>query len=178
MEQLTAMLAFARVVETGSFSRAARELGVSKSAVSKQISRLEDRLGVRLLNRTTRRNSLTEAGTSFFEGCQRMIAEADAAEAAVSHLASAPRGLLKINAPMSFGTRHLSSVAAEFMGRHPDVHVELVLTDRFIDPIEEGFDVTMRIDRRVQLAPGVRFDSTIVRASGYPRPPGDRPARS
>ena len=147
MEQLTAMLAFARVVETGSFSKAARDLGVSKSAVSKQISRLEDRLGVRLLNRTTRRHSLTEAGTSFFEGCQRMLAEVESAEAAVSRLASAPRGTLKINAPMSFGLQHLGPALADFLGAYPELSVDLVLNDRLVDLVEEGFDVGLRIGK-------------------------------
>lgn len=147
MEQLTAMLAFARVVETGSFSKAARDLGVSKSAVSKQISRLEDRLGVRLLNRTTRRHSLTEAGTSFYEGCQRMLAEADSAEAAVSHLASGPRGTLKVNAPMSFGVHHLGPALADFLVTYPELSVDMVLNDRLVDLVEEGFDVGLRIGK-------------------------------
>ena len=147
MEQLTAMLAFARVVETGSFSKAARDLGISKSAVSKQISRLEDRLGVRLLNRTTRRHSLTEAGTSFFEGCQRMLAEADSAEAAVSHLAAGPRGTLKVNAPMSFGIQHLGPALSDFLGAYPELSVDMVLNDRQVDLVEEGFDVGLRIGK-------------------------------
>lgn len=147
MEQLTAMLAFARVVETGSFSKAARDLGISKSAVSKQISRLEDRLGVRLLNRTTRRHSLTEAGTSFFEGCQRMLAEADSAEAAVSHLAAAPRGTLKVNAPMSFGIQHLGPALSDFLGAYPELSVDMVLNDRQVDLVEEGFDIGLRIGK-------------------------------
>ncbi len=147
MEQLTAMLAFARVVETGSFSKAARDLGISKSAVSKQISRLEDRLGVRLLNRTTRRHSLTEAGTSFFQGCQRMIAEADSAAAAVSHLGSAPRGVLKVNVPMSFGVLHLGPALADFLAAYPELSIDMALNDRLVDLVDEGFDVGLRIGK-------------------------------
>ena len=99
--QLDAMALFARVVEAGGFSSAARELGLSKASVSKRIARLEDRLGVRLLNRTTRRLSLSEAGEAFYAGCRRMVSEAEAAEQAVTHLAAAPRGTLRVNAPMN-----------------------------------------------------------------------------
>lgn len=145
MERLDAMAVFAGVVEAESFSGAARALGLSKSAVSKQIGRLEDRLGLRLLNRTTRRLSLTEAGAAFYQGCQRVVAEAEAAERAVTHLASAPRGRLRINAPMSFGLRHISPALPEFLGRYPELAVDLTLNDRVVDLVEEGFDVGVRI---------------------------------
>ena len=145
MYDLMDMAAFARVVEASSFSGAARELGVSKSAVSKQVSRLEDRLGVRLLNRTTRRLSLTEAGARFYEGCQRMLAEAEGAREAVTPLAAAPRGVLRVNAPMTFGVRHLSPALPALMARCPELSVDLVLNDRVVDLVEEGFDVGLRI---------------------------------
>jgi len=145
MERLDAMAAFARVVEAESFSAAARVLGLSKSAVSKQVSRLEDRLGLRLLNRTTRRLSLTEAGAAFYQGCQRVVAEAEAAEQAVTHLAGAPRGRLRVNAPMSFGVRHVSPALPEFLGRYPELAVDLTLNDRMVDLVEEGFDVGVRV---------------------------------
>lgn len=145
MEQLDAMAVFARVVEAESFSGAARRLGLSKSAVSKRVSGLERRLGLRLLNRTTRRLSLTEAGVAFYQGCRRMVAEAEAAEQAVSHLASAPRGRLKINAPMSFGMRHIGPALPEFLARYPEIAVDLTLNDRVVDLVEEGFDVAIRI---------------------------------
>jgi DNA-binding transcriptional LysR family regulator len=147
MEPLDAMAVFARVVEAESFSGAARALGLSKSAVSKQIGRLEDRLGLRLLNRTTRRLSLTEAGAAFYQGCQRVVAEAEAAERAVTRLASAPRGRLRVNAPMSFGVRHISPALPEFLGRYPELAVDLTLNDRVVDLVEEGFDVGVRIAR-------------------------------
>ena len=147
MSDLAAMAVFARVVEEESFSAAARLLGLSKSAVSKQVARLEDRLGVRLLHRTTRRLSLTEEGATFFRGCQRALAEAEAAESAVTHLAAAPRGTLKVNAPMSFGVAHLSPLIPAFMARFPDLKVELELNDRLVDLVEEGFDVGVRITR-------------------------------
>ncbi len=154
MEKLDAMAVFARVVEAESFSGAARALGLSKSAVSKQVSRLEDRLGLRLLNRTTRRLSLTEAGAAFYQGCRRVVAEAEAAEQAVTHLAGAPRGRLRVNAPMSFGVRHVSPALPEFLGRYPELAIDLTLNDRMVDLVEEGFDVGVRI---AQLA-----DSSLV----------------
>jgi DNA-binding transcriptional LysR family regulator len=145
MEKLDTMAVFARVVEAESFSGAARALGLSKSAVSKQVSGLEDRLGLRLLNRTTRRLSLTEAGATFYQGCQRVVAEAEAAEQAVTHLASAPRGRLRVNAPMSFGVRHISPALPEFLRCYPELAVDLTLNDRIVDLVEEGFDVGVRI---------------------------------
>ena len=147
MDHLSAMAVFARVVEMESFSGAARDLGLSKSAVSKRVGRLEDRMGLRLLNRTTRRLSLTEAGAAFYEGCRRVVAEAEAAERAVTRLASAPRGRLKVNAPMSFGVRHLAPALPDFMARYPELTVDLALNDRLVDLVEEGFDVAVRIVR-------------------------------
>lgn len=147
MEDLSAMAVFARVVELESFSGAARALGLSKSAVSKRIGRIEDRMGLRLLNRTTRRLSLTEAGAAFYQGCRRVVAEAEAAERAVTRLASAPRGRLKVNAPMSFGVRHLAPALPDFMARYPELTVDLALNDRVVDLVEEGFDVAIRIAR-------------------------------
>lgn len=145
MDHLSAMAVFARVVEMESFSGAARALGLSKSAVSKRVGRLEDRMGLRLLNRTTRRLSLTEAGAAFYQGCRRVVAEAEAAERAVSRLASAPRGRLKVNAPMSFGVRHLAPALPDFMARYPELNVDLTLNDRVVDLVEEGFDLAIRI---------------------------------
>lgn len=147
MEDLSAMAVFARVVEMESFSGAARALGLSKSAVSKRVGRLEDRMGLRLLNRTTRRLSLTEAGAAFYQGCRRVVAEAEAAERAVTRLASAPRGRLKVNAPMSFGVRHLAPALPDFMARYPELNVDLTLNDRVVDLVEEGFDLAIRIAR-------------------------------
>lgn len=144
-DELDSMALFARVVEAGGFSPAARELGQSKSSVSKRVARLEDRLGVRLLNRTTRRLSLTEAGEAFYAGCRRMLSEAEAAEEAVTYLAAAPRGTLRINAPMSFGQWHLAPALADFLRRCPELSVELVLDDREVNLVQEGFDVGIRI---------------------------------
>lgn len=147
MRDLAGLMTFTRVVELESFSGAARDLGLSKSAVSKQVRRLEDRLGVRLLNRTTRRLSLTEAGRAFYDGCQQVASAADAAERAVSHLSEAPRGTLKVNAPMSFGRLHVGPALPGFLEAHPDLAIDLVLNDRIVDLVEEGFDVAVRIGR-------------------------------
>lgn len=144
-EHLGAMAVFARVVEAGSFSGAAAALGLSKSAVSKQVARLEDRLGVRLLNRTTRQLSLTEAGTAFYDHCRQLVADAEAAEAAVTHLASAPRGTLRVTAPMSFGQHHVAPALPAFLAAYPELSVDLQLNDRWVDVIEEGFDLAIRI---------------------------------
>lgn len=142
---LAEMAVFARVAEARSFTAAARELGMTKSAVSKQVARLEAHLGLRLLNRSTRRLSLTEAGTAFLGGCQQMVAEAEQAEQAVSFLAAAPRGTLSLNAPVSFGTRHILPGLAEFLAAYPELRVEVTLNDRVVDLVEEGFDAAVRI---------------------------------
>ncbi len=147
MARLDAMEVFAEVVEAESFSAAARRLEISKSAVSKQIARLEDRLGVRLLNRTTRRLSLTEAGATYYAACRRVLDEAETAERAVSNLAAAPHGLLKLNAPMSFGFLHLAAAIPAFHARYPEITVEAAMNDRFVDLVEEGYDLAVRITR-------------------------------
>lgn len=142
---LSAILAFVEVVEGGSFSAAARRLGLTRSAVSRQVAGLEDRLGARLLNRTTRRLSVTEAGAVYHQRCVRILAEAAAAERAVADLDDAPRGLLRVNAPMSFGLGHLGPAVAEFLVRHPAIRVDLTLDDRVVDLVGEGFDLAVRI---------------------------------
>ncbi len=139
------MAAFVEVVEGRSFSAAARKLGLTRSAVSRQVAGLEDRLGVRLLNRTTRQLSVAEAGAVYFEHCVRILAEAAAAERAVMDLDEAPRGLLRVNAPMSFGLGHLGPAVAEFLTRHPAIKVALTLDDRVVDLVGEGYDVAVRI---------------------------------
>lgn len=147
MDQLDGIAVFARVAERGSFTAAARDLNLSKSAVSKQIARLEERLGARLLNRTTRRLSLTEVGQAYFERIRRIVADAEEAEHAVTSLHAEPRGTLRINAPMSFGIQHLAPALPDYMALYPDVTVDIAFNDRRIDLIEEGFDVGIRIGR-------------------------------
>ena len=147
MENLAAMAVFARVAEAKSFSEAARRLGVSKSAVSKQVAGLERSLKARLLNRTTRRLSLTEVGTAFYEHCARMVAEAEAAELAVSRLYAEPRGVLRVTSPAAFGHLHIAPAIPDFIRRHPDVSVQIVMNDRTVDLAEEGFDIAIRMSR-------------------------------
>jgi len=147
MRSLDEIEAFAAVVEHSSFTRAADELNVGKSAISKQIAKLEDRLGAQLLVRTTRKISTTEVGQAFYERCRGIITELEDAERSVIDLHEEPRGLLRINAPMSFGIMHLGREVADFMSRHQSLSVELDLNDRVVDVIEEGYDLVIRIMR-------------------------------
>lgn len=136
---------FVHVVEAGSFSAAARDLGATPSAMSKQISALEDRLGARLLNRTTRRLSLTETGEALFERARPALGALAEAEEAVVALNAAPRGRLRVNMPASFGEAHVAPVLPGFMQRYPDVSLEVTQTDRFVDLVAEGVDVAIRV---------------------------------
>ena len=145
MDRLDSMRAFTRVVDEGGFAAAARRIGLSRSVVNKAVINLENELGVQLLRRSTRQVTPTDTGLAFYDRCVRILDDVDEAITAVKELQEMPTGNLRINAPMSFGTLHLSSLVAEFMAAHPEVHVELVLNDRFVDPIEEGFDVTLRV---------------------------------
>jgi DNA-binding transcriptional LysR family regulator len=180
---LNAFAVYAKVVELGSFTAAAEALKLSKSMVSRHISMLEDALGVRLLNRTTRKLSLTEAGTVVFERASRIVAEADEAERDAVCIEGAVRGKLRINAPMSFGIRELGPVLPKFLARYPELTVELALNDRLVDLMEEGFDVSLRASRLVdssfiakQLAPVRRLivgTPDYFRKHGTPKHPHD-----
>jgi DNA-binding transcriptional LysR family regulator len=145
MELLTGIAVFVRVVESGSFTAAATRLDLSKSVVSKHVTRLEEHLGARLLNRTTRRLSLTEAGRVLYERSRKGLTQIEEATSEVSRLQDVPRGTLKINAPMSFGILHLAPALTEFLRRYPELTVDMSLDDRQIDVIAEGFDVSVRI---------------------------------
>ncbi len=145
MEHLEGLPVFVRTVREGSFSAAARALDLTPSAVSKQIGRLEDRLAVRLFNRTTRRLSLTEEGAAFYERASRILADLEDAAAAVSSLRQDPRGRLRVTMPTGFGVIHLLPALPDFLARYPSLTLELDLNDRFVNMIEEGFDVAMRI---------------------------------
>lgn len=142
---LNLLVAFAKVAEAGSFTAAAAEMACSKSVVSRQVSALEAELGVRLLNRTTRKLSLTEAGAAVLQRCQRIVAEAEEAELAATLLEGAVSGTLRVSAPMSFGISQLGRVMPGFVSAHPNLSVDLVLDDRRVDLVEEGFDVGLRI---------------------------------
>jgi DNA-binding transcriptional LysR family regulator len=142
--RLEDMALFARIVERGSLSGAARDLGLSKSLVSRRLGQLEDRLGARLVNRTTRRLALTDIGREFNERARRVLLEADEAEACAQEASAELRGRLRIAAPVSFGYLHLASALAAFLVEHPKVEVELELNDRFIDLVGEGYDLGIR----------------------------------
>lgn len=154
MDKLDAMNVLTKVVATGSFAEAARRLGVTRSAISKAITQLEHELGARLLDRTTRRVTPTEAGLAYYERCLGILAQIAETEAQISRLHDEPRGVLKVNAPMTFGTLYLGAAIADFMDRYRDLKVELTLTDRMIDPLEEGVDITVRI--------GALVDSSLI----------------
>lgn len=145
MAHLEDIAVFVQVVDNGSFTAAAERLGMSKSVVSKYVTRLENRLGARLLNRTTRRLSLTEVGRAFYERTQQGLQEIEDAEAEVSRLQGAVRGSLRLNAPMSFGILHIAPALSDFLARYPDITVELNLDDRQLDLVKGGFDVAIRI---------------------------------
>ena len=145
MDKLESMRAFVEVVNQSGFAAAGRQMGLSRSVVNKLVAQLESELDVQLLQRTTRRVSPTDTGRAYYERCVDILAEVSAAERAVTQLQVEPKGTLRINAPMSFGTMHLAKAIAHFMKRYPNIQVQLTLNDRFIDLIEEGFDVTLRI---------------------------------
>ncbi len=137
------MLVFAKVVETNSFSAAARHLGMSRSATSKHVTQLEQNLSARLLNRTTRKLSLTEAGRVVYAHCARVASEVGATETAVQPFLKRAQGVLRISAPNAFGRLHLLPVLPDYLKLHPEVSIELVLGDRLVDMIEERFDVAI-----------------------------------
>jgi DNA-binding transcriptional LysR family regulator len=145
MDKLSSLRAFVKVVELGSFSEAGRHLRLSRSAISKYVSDLEQDLGVQLLNRTTRHAGPNENGQAYFERALGILAELDAADHAVAQLQSTPRGLLRVNAPMSFGTLQLGPALADFMALYPELKIQLVLSDEQVDPVQGGYDVTLRI---------------------------------
>src|SRR5882724_3956978 len=139
---LNEMLVFARVVQTGSFTAAAAMLGMPKSTVSRKVSDLEERLDARLLQRTTRKLSLTDAGRTYYDYCLRIAGEVEDAERAVSSLQETPRGLLRVTAPVNM--RFLGPIISEYLKKNPDVRLELVCTARTVDLVEERFDLAIR----------------------------------
>ena len=147
MDKFEDIQAFVAVVEAGSFTAAADRLGAAKSAVSRRISGLEERLGVQLLRRTTRVLNLTETGKSFYEHGKRILADLDEAEAAVQQAHGELRGTLRLALPLSFGVRHMCAPIATFCKQHPGVRFDLDLNDRRVDLIEDNFDLALRIGR-------------------------------
>lgn len=145
MDKLSSMKVFMQVARLGSFSAAAQTLGISKAMVSKHISRLEDDLDVQLLNRTTRSLSLTEVGTVYRERIKEILNDIEETELSVSQLSSEPRGTLRIMAPTSFGSFHLSRLVAKYLSMHSHVSIDMILTERTPDLVEEGLDIAIRI---------------------------------
>jgi DNA-binding transcriptional LysR family regulator len=171
LDELSAITIFVKVVEENGFSSAARSLDLSTSYVSRQLSALEARLGVRLLNRSTRRQALTPVGALFYRNCASILAQLEEAELAITQMQTVPRGLLRVSAPVAFGAAHVAPAVAEFMGRYTDLEIELALDDRRVDPGEEGFDVVVRLGETGgrdllsrEVAPLARF---LVASPGY-----------
>ena len=145
LDRLTSLEVFAKVASAGSFSAAGRAMGLSQTMVTKHIAALEGRLGIKLFHRTTRRLSITEPGRSYLEASARVLADLELADSAVAADRFEPRGVLRLNAPVSFGARQIAPLLPEFACRHPHVTVELGLNDRLVDLAEEGWDLAIRI---------------------------------
>jgi DNA-binding transcriptional LysR family regulator len=137
---------FAAVVEAGGFSRAAERLGLSRAAASKHVQQLEERLGARLLHRTTRRVSVTAAGRTFYEQCRRILADLEAAEQSAGELHNEPRGELRVIAPTNFGLAEIGTAITDFLVSYPQLRVNLTMNDRLTDPIEGGYDIAISVD--------------------------------
>ena len=142
---LNEVLIFTRIVRAGSITGAAKGLDMPKSTVSRKLSELEERLGARLLQRTTRKLNLTELGETYYRDCERIVAHLEEAELSITNLQAEPRGLLRITVPLNYG--FLGGIVAEFLGQNPLVQVELVCTDRMVDLVEESFDIGIRVGR-------------------------------
>ena len=183
MDRLAAMEAFVLVVDSGSFSAAARRLNVGQPAISKTVAQLEDRLGVKLLVRSTRGLAPTEAGQNFYERARRSIEEADEAELAARGAGQGLAGKLRICAAVTFARLHLMPRLPEFLARHPDLEMEVVLDDRSVDLVQEGIDVALRMGRLADTALTARRIATTRHAvigttayfarAGEPKSPGD-----
>lgn len=188
MDTLHGMRLFSEVVDSGSFSAAGRKFGLAASSVSRQVGSLEDALGARLLNRSTRKLSLTEAGRLYHERVRQIIADVEDANRSVSHLEAVPRGLLRINGPTVFGRLHIAPHLPEFLRRYPEIDIDLTLTDHFVDVIEEGSDVVVRVgglsDSSLfarRLAPNRRVicaTPAYLDAHGRPEKPADLTSHS
>jgi DNA-binding transcriptional LysR family regulator len=154
MDRLTSMAVFVKAAESGSFAAAALAFGISSQMAGRHVSALEARVGAPLLARTTRRQSLTEIGQLFYERCKTLLADAEAAESVALDYSATPRGRLRVTAPVTFGTCSLAPMIARYLRRHPEVEVDLTLTDRFVDLVDEGYEVAIRL--------GALADSTLI----------------
>jgi DNA-binding transcriptional LysR family regulator len=182
MDVLDGMRAFRAVVVSGSFAAAARSLAITTAWVSKRVAQLEDHLGTQLLVRTTRRIALTDAGRIYFDRCAQLLDDLDEAERSVVDLQASPRGRLRITAPMSFGLLRIAPLLPEFHDRHPEVELDVVFNDRYVDLLEEGVDVAVRVGAQLEdsslvarrIASGDRVlcaSAAYLRKHGAPRHP-------
>jgi DNA-binding transcriptional LysR family regulator len=149
MDRLESISTFIKVAELASFTEAARVLNISRTVASDRVMQLEARLGAKLLHRTTRRVTLTEAGVAYLERARQGLATLEEAEQEATHLTGRPRGVLRVNAPVTFGFRHVAPAVATFLAAHPELGVELTLTDRMVNLLEEQVDVVVRVGRLV-----------------------------
>jgi DNA-binding transcriptional LysR family regulator len=183
MDRLQAMEMFVRVVETGSFSKAAREFATTQPTVTKQVAATEARLKVRLLNRNTRGVSLTEAGALYYEKCKIIVREAEEADNVVRMRQTQAQGLLRVGSSVAFGRRVIVPLALDFMREHPQLQVDLSFEDRYTDLVAQGIDVAIRMGKLADSALGARFLGTnpwlmaaspkYLRKAGTPRRPQD-----
>ena len=188
MDRFLAVTVFTKVVEAGSFSRAAERLGMSTTAASRHVAELEKHLGTRLLHRSTRRLSLTDTGRAFYERSVQILADLDEAEAVAGSATSRPSGVLKINLPVSFGIVHLAPILPDFTARYPEISLDVAISDRVVDLVEEGYDLAVRISRNLQttlVARPIASTRLVVCAApaylerhGVPRVPEDLAAHN
>lgn len=181
MNNFSDIVAYVRVVEAHSFVAAAQTLGMSPSAISKAVSRLEERLGARLLNRTTRSLSLTDVGSSFYERCRDALGQLDHAESEVSESRGVPRGRLRVDVPVSLGRRLIVPALPRFIAQYPEISVQMSMNDRVVDLVQEGIDAALRVGnlsdssliaRRIALLRGVTCASPeFIERYGEPRGP-------
>lgn len=145
MDRLTSMAVFVRTAELGSFAATAEAMGMSAQMVAKHVASLEDRLGTALINRTTRRQNLTDVGRAYYERCRLVLSEAEAADSLAHEMRSRPKGVLRVNAPETFGAFSLAPFITRFLAGYPDMQIDLTLSDRFVDALEEGAEVLVRV---------------------------------
>jgi DNA-binding transcriptional LysR family regulator len=183
MDRLLSMAVFKRAVEAGSFAAAARHFGISPEMAGNHVRALETQLGVRLLNRSTRRLHLTEAGGGYYARCKQILADIEEAEVEASALQSTPRGMLRLSAPVTFGVMYIAPAVSAYMARYPEVTFDVAISDRFVNLIEEGFDLAIRVGplgdsnliaRGLAMARLVACASpAYVKRAGQPQTPAD-----